>query len=119
MTLCIIIINKYYINSKHPDLWNISNIVPIPKSGDLTKADNYRRISLTSVIANTYNRMILNRMRPLLYPILIPYQNGFRQTRSTVGQIIIRRILEGITNKNVLTFIDFDLILYIDSRCLK
>ena len=35
------IINKSYINSEQPDLWNISNIVPVPTSGDLTKADNY------------------------------------------------------------------------------
>ena len=42
------IINKSYINSKQP---HISNIVPVPKSGNLTKADNYRRSSLSSVIA--------------------------------------------------------------------
>ena len=41
------IINKTYINSEQPNLLNISNIVPLPKSGDLTKADNYRGISLT------------------------------------------------------------------------
>ena len=54
------VINKSYINSEQPDLSNISNIVPVPKSGDLTKADNYRGISLTTIMANTYNRKILN-----------------------------------------------------------
>ena len=58
------IINKLYINIEQPELWNISNIIPVPKSGDLTKADNYRGISLTSIMAKTYNRMILNRIRP-------------------------------------------------------
>ena len=29
------IINKYYMKCKQPDLWNISIIVPVPKSGDL------------------------------------------------------------------------------------
>ena len=72
------IINKYYINSEQPDLWNISNIVPIPKSGYLTKADNYRGISLTSVISKTYNRMILNRIRPVLDHLLRHNKNGFR-----------------------------------------
>ena len=47
------IINKSYINSEQPDLWNISNIGPVPKSGDLTKADNYRGISLTFIMAKT------------------------------------------------------------------
>ena len=108
------IINKSYINVEQPDLWNIYNIIPIPKSGYLTK-DNYRGISLTFVMAITYNRMILNRIRPVLYPILRPNQNGFRHKRSTVGQILaIISILEGITNKNVpavLTFIDLKKVL--------
>ena len=64
------IINKSYINSEQPYLWNISNILPVPKSGNLTKADNYRGISLTSIMAKTYNRMILNRIRPVLEPLL-------------------------------------------------
>ena len=105
------IINKSYINSEEPDLGNISNIVHVPKSGDLTKADNYRGISLTSIMAKTYNRMILNRIRPVLYPLLRHNQNGFRQKRTAVGQILaIRRILEIIKDKNlpaIFTFIDF------------
>ena len=105
------IINKSYINSEQPDQWNISNIVHVPKSGDLTKADNYRGIILTSILAKTYNRMILNRIRPVLDPLLRHNQNGFRQKRTTVGQILaIRRILEGIKDKNlpaIFTFIDF------------
>ena len=96
------IINKSYINSEQPDLWNISNIVRVPKSGDLTKADNYRGISFTSIMAKTYNRMLLNRIRPVLDPLLRPTQNGFRQKRIKVGQILaLRRILEGITDNNL------------------
>ena len=99
------IISKYYINSEQPDLWNISNIVPVHTSGDITKADNYRRLSLTSVMAKTYTRMIINRIRPVLDPLLRSFtiQNGFRKKKSTVGQILpIRRILGRITNKNLL-----------------
>ena len=105
------IINKSFENCEQPDLWNISNIIPIPKSGNLTITDNYRGISLTSIMANTYNRMLLNRIRPILDPLLRNNQNGFRQERTTVGQILaIRRILEGVKSKNVpvvFTFIDF------------
>ena len=84
------------------DLWNISNIVPVHKSGDLTKADNYSRISLTSVMAKNYDRIKLSRIRPVFDSILRHNKNGFRQKRSMVGQIlVIRRILEGIMNKNL------------------
>ena len=55
--------------------------------------------------------MLLNRIRPEIYPILRKNQNGFRKNRSTTGQILtIRRILEGVKDKNrplTLLFIDF------------
>ena len=48
--------------------------------------------------------MLLNRIRPILNPLLRNNQNGFRQERTTVGQILaIRRILEGVKSKNVET----------------
>ena len=68
------IINKSY-KCKQPNLCNISIIVPVPKSGDLNKADNYRGISLTSVMTNTYNRMLHNRIRPVLDHLLRPNKN--------------------------------------------
>ena len=105
------IINKSFENCEQPDLWNISNKIPIPKSANLTITDNYRGISLTSIMDKTYNRMLLNRIRPILDPLLRNNQNGFRQEITTVGQILaIRRILEGVKSKNILvvfTFIDF------------
>ena len=62
-------------------------------------------------MTKTYNRMILNRIRPVLDPLLRTNQNGFRRKRTTVGQILaIRRILEVIKDKNlpaIFTFIDF------------
>ena len=55
--------------------------------------------------------MLLNRIRPVIDPILRKNQNGFRTNRSTSGKIlIIRRILEGVKAKKLpttLLFIDF------------
>ena len=61
------IITNSYINSEQPDPWKISNIVPVPKYGDLTKADNYRGISLTSIMAKTY---VLYSIEYVRYSIL-------------------------------------------------
>ena len=87
------------------------NIIPVPKSGDLSITDNYRGISLTCIIAKLYNRMILNRIRSALDVKLRRNQNGFRTKRTTVAQILaLRRIIEGVKANNlpaVLTFIDF------------
>ena len=83
----------------------------MPKTGDLTKTDNYRGIALTSVVCKTLNRMILNRMKPSIENRLRDNQNGFRPGRSTTSHILaLRRILEGAKAKNltaVMLFIDF------------
>ena len=104
-------INKAYSSKDLPHEWKTLIIVPVPKSGDLTKPDNYRGISLTSLIMKLYNRMILNRLRAILDPLLRISQNGFRQKRSTIGQIVaLRRLIEEAKGNNlpcILTFIDF------------
>ena len=104
-------INRSYEDEDQPEQWSTLNIIPVPKSGDLSQTDNYRGICLSSVVSKTYNRMILNRIRPYIDPLLRDSQNGFRQERSTVGQILaLRRILEGVRDRSlpaVITFIDF------------
>ena len=49
-----------------PKQWYILNIISIPKKGDLSQVSNYRVISLSSLVAKTYIRMILNIIRPHL-----------------------------------------------------
>ena len=103
--------NRALLDGDVPDQWKSSNIVPVPKKGDLTKVDNYRGISLTSIVGKTMNRMLLNRIKMELEERLRFNQNGFRPGRSTTSHILaLRRILEGAKAKHlpaVLTFIDF------------
>ena len=104
-------VNEAYESGHIPEQWKTLIIVTVPKSGDLTKPDNYRGISLISVVMKLYNRMLLNRLRPVLDPLLRNSQNGFRQGRTTVGHLLaIRRLLEGVKRHNLscaMTFIDF------------
>ena len=103
--------NDAFVNRRKPSQWSILNIVPIPKSGDLSQAGNYRGISLSSLVAKTYNRMILNRIRPTLDEHLRTNQNGFRVGRSTVGHILaLRRLMEGVKANHlpaIITYMDF------------
>ena len=86
-------------------------IIPIPKKGDLSIGNNYRGISLTSLVANTYNRMIMNIIRPDLDCHLRKNQNDFRSGRTTTSQILAPgRLIEGVKYTNleeILIFIDF------------
>ena len=71
--------------------------MPIPKSGDLSLGGNYRGISLSSIVAKTYNRMLLNRIRPKLDGHLRTNENGFREGRTTVAHILaLRRLIEEV-----------------------
>ena len=86
-------------------------IIPVPKKGDSTSAANYQGIALIPIAAKLYNKLLLNRIVPVLDPLLRKNQNGFRRGRSTLAQILsIRRILEEMRrlNKEVtICFVDF------------
>ena len=53
-------INKVYASGDLLERWKTLIILPMPKSGDLTKPDNYRGISLISLVMKLFNRMLLN-----------------------------------------------------------
>ena len=83
--ICLDFCNQALIKNDKPDLWSYMNIIPVPKSGDLSKTDNYRGISLICIIAKMYNRLILNRIRSVIDIRLRVNQNGFQPKRSTVA----------------------------------
>jgi sorting nexin-29 len=92
--------------------WPETNlIVPLPKKGDLTQMSNYRGISLMSIAAKIYNKVLLYRIRDPIEQILRRNQAGFRQGRGCTEQVhILRRLIEGAIDKNLdiyAVFIDF------------
>ena len=103
---------EVYSNLTPPDQWITSVIVPLPKKGDLSLMTNYRGISLLSKAAKVYSKILLNRIRDEVDPILRKNQAGFCPGRSCAQQIhILRRVLESFRDYQlplVVTFIDFD-----------
>ena len=93
-----------------PDQWSKSAIRPIPKKANATLKE-HRGISLNTIAAKLYNKMLLNRIQPHIDPILSWTQAGFRKSRSTLSNILaLRRIIEGLKDKNLplaIIFIDF------------
>jgi sorting nexin-29 len=76
-----------------PPEWHFSEIVSIPKKGTSTALDNQRGISLMCTLAKVLNRILLNRISPLLNPLLLSLQAGFRPGRSTTEQVVALRII--------------------------
>jgi exonuclease III len=94
-----------------PPQWTSSLIIPLPKKGNLQLMTNYRGISLMSIAAKVYNRILLNRIRTPIDKMLRKNQAGFRTGRSCIQQIhILRRIMDGAFSDAIplfVTFIDF------------
>ena len=81
-----------------PEQWVTNAIIPLPKKDDLTQI-NYRGISLMSMAAKVYNKILLNRIPCHIDSILRENQAGFRKSRSCAKQIHIpRRIMQGFQN---------------------
>lgn len=103
--------SEVYTTLTPPSQWTTSVIVPLPKKGDLSLMTNYRGISLLSIAAKVYNKILLNRIRDQVDPTLRNNQAGFRPGRSCAQQIhILRRIMEGFQDYQLplaVTFIDF------------
>ena len=94
-----------------PSQRTTSIIVPLPEKGDLSLMTNYRGISLLSITAKENNKILLNRIRENVEPILRRNQVGFRSGGSCAQQLyILRRIMEGFQDYQLpfsVTFIDF------------
>ena len=91
------IINRTYEAKAVPSEWLISVLVPIYKKGSASDPGNYRGIALMSACAKLYNRLLLDRLRPILDQRLRYNQNGFLLLRSTAQHVLaVRRLFETI-----------------------
>lgn len=89
------ICNESFRTSTVPPLFVETTVIQIYKKGNPNEWSNYRPISLMSIGAKLYNRLILNRIAPVLDKYLRSEQNGFRPQRSTTHHILLlRRLLE-------------------------
>ena len=82
-------LNTCFIENKIPRIWRQSKIIAILKPGkDSAIPKNYRPISLLYHTYNLYERLILNKVSPLLEQPLIKEQAGFRPGNSCTSQLL-------------------------------
>ena len=81
--------NSILKTQKFPKLWRKSKVIAILKPGkDSTLPKSYRPISLLCHKYKLFERMILNRLNPLIETMIIDQQAGFRPGKSTTGQLL-------------------------------
>ena len=69
-----------------PDDWKCAKVTPLFKEGDRNDVNNYRPISVISVVAKVFERIVSDQLYAYLeeHSIICKYQSGFRSTHSTV-----------------------------------
>lgn len=99
LRLMTIIFNAILRTGIFPQKWKIAKIVMIPKPGKSpNEVNSYRPISLLPIISKIFEKILLNKMKPLLEKAgAIPdHQFGFRQEHSTIEQV--HRIVTVVNN---------------------
>ena len=97
---------------KLPSLWKTSEIVPTPKKPKVTVLNDLRPVALTSVIVKCFEKLILSRLLPAVYPHQDPFQFAYKSKRSVDDAIAyffdnIYKHLDTSGNYCRILFIDF------------
>ena len=73
-----------------PDDWKCARVAPLFKVGDRSDVNNYRPISVISVVAKVFERIVFDQLYAYLeeHSIICKYQSGFRSTHSTVTALL-------------------------------
>ena len=71
-----------------PDDWKLANIVPVLKKDIKEYVENYRPISLLTIISKVLERCVLVRLQDHLLQMLHQEQHGFIPGRSCVTQLV-------------------------------
>lgn len=116
----VCLINRMFEEAVFPDVLKIAKIIPVFKKGNQEEIENYRPISLLSIISKIVERSIFNRIIRFLvkHKILHNSQHGFMRGKSTATAIyrFLDTLYENVDNnlKTVGIFMDlskaFDLV---------
>ena len=100
---------NFSIRSKiFPDRWKIGIIIPIPKVKSPSKLKDYRPISLLSVLAKIFEKLMANQMKEHLlgFKLLDIYQSGYKPNHGcTTALLHISDYIYNAMDDNELTFL--------------
>ena len=82
------LINRSLSEGIVPKDWLVANVIPVYKGKDKQKAENYRPISLLSIVSKIAERCIYNHIYPNIVNLLNESQHGFLNGKSTSTQLV-------------------------------
>ena len=115
------IFNASLLQGKYPDSLKVGKITPIHKKGDHSNINNYRPVTVLSVISKILERLMFNRLYSYLESnnLLHESQFGFRTGKSTQQAIIkfLSKIYHSLDQNEIPLGILYDLSRAFDSIC--
>ena len=88
--------NKSLCTVVVPQDWKLANVVPVNKKGDKEHVENYRPISLRSLISKVLERCVFDYIKDRVFSQINACQHGFIARRNCVSQLI--EVFEKIGN---------------------
>lgn len=73
-----------------PDDWKCAKVTPLFKQGERNDTNNYRPISVISIVAKVFERIAYDQLYSFLskYDVISKHQSGFRSLHSTVTALL-------------------------------
>ena len=86
-----VIFNKSIVSGTFPCEWKISKVTSVYKTGPREDMNNYRPISVISIVAKTMEKLVYNQLYEYFTKndmLTITSQHGFRSNHSTVTAML-------------------------------
>ena len=105
-----LLFNLSFKTGSLPADWKIAHIVPIHKKGDKGDIENYRPISLTSIISKLFEKCIRDELLLECQHLLHDTQHGFLPSKSCTTQLVTFSldISVGLNSNNLIDVIYLD-----------
>ena len=112
-----ILFNLSFSTGCIPMDWKLASVVPVYKKGDKGSVENYRPISLTSLVMKVFERCIRTELFSACENLLDPRQHGFINGKSCTTQMVpfTDELALALNNKSRMDVIYFDFAKAFDS----
>ena len=105
--------NACFNNGLFPEVLKVSKVIPIYKSGDKTKVNNYRPISLLPSLSKVMEKLLVVRLTSFLNAsgILYDRKYGFRKKRTTTQAVLdlVTNLYDNISKNKLSSLVAVDL----------
>ena len=100
-----------------PNDWKTANVVPVYKKGSKNSVQNYRPISLTSLIMKVYEKVIAAELLKRVNDKINPRQHGFLPLKSCESQLLpfVDQLARGLNESSRIDIVYFDFAKAFDS----